>query len=70
MSTRCAEPSSLPHLRRQGAATQLIVDGKPFLALGGETGNSSTSSLEYMRPIWPKLVALNLNTVLAPVYWE
>ncbi len=23
-----------------------------------------------MRPVWPKLVALNLNTVLVPVYWE
>src|SRR6266540_2918688 len=65
-----AQPSSLPHLRRQGAATQLIVDGKPFLVLGGELGNSSSSSLEYMRPVWPKLVALNLNTVLVPVYWE
>src|SRR5215475_8605778 len=67
---RGAQPSSLPHLRKQGAATQLIVDGKPFLVLGGELGNSSSSSLEYMRPIWPKLVALNLNTVLVPVYWE
>jgi beta-galactosidase GanA len=65
-----AQPSSLPHLRKQGAATQLIVDGKPFLVLGGELGNSSSSNLEYMRPIWPKLVALNLNTVLVPVYWE
>jgi len=25
----------LPHLRKQGAATQLVVDGKPFLVLGG-----------------------------------
>src|SRR5688572_211318 len=65
-----AQPSSLPHLRKQGAATQLIVDGAPFLVLGGELGNSSSSSLEYMRPIWPKLAALNLNTVLVPVYWE
>jgi hypothetical protein len=23
-----------------------------------------------MQPVWPKLVALNINTVLAPVYWE
>ena len=65
-----AQPSSLPHLRKQGAATQLIVDAAPFLVLGGELGNSSSSSLEYMRPVWPKLVALNLNTVLVPVYWE
>lgn len=60
----------LPHLRRQGDAKQLVVDGRPFLILGGELGNSSASSVDYMRPIWPKLVALNLNTVLAPVYWE
>ena len=65
-----AQPSSLPHLRKQAAATQLIVDGIPFLVLGGELGNSSSSSLEYLRPMWPKLVALNLNTLLVPVYWE
>jgi beta-galactosidase GanA len=47
-----------------------VVDGKPFLVLGGELGNSTSSSLEYMRPVWPKLVSLNLNTVLVPVYWE
>ena len=62
--------SSLPHLQRSGSVTQLIVDGKPFLVLAGELHNSSTSSLEYMRPIWPKLVDGHVNTVLAPVYWE
>ena len=61
--------NSIPHLRKKGTATQLIVDGKPFLVLGGELGNSSASSAEYMEPIWPRLVRLNLNTVLAPVYW-
>ena len=29
--------SSIPHLRQQGTATQLVVDGKPFLIRGGET---------------------------------
>jgi beta-galactosidase GanA len=61
---------NIPHLKKQGTATQLIVDGNPFLILGGELGNSSFTSLEYMEPIWPKLKAMNLNTVLAPVYWE
>lgn len=65
-----AQQSGIPQLRKQGTATQLVVDGKPFLILGGELGNSSSSSLEYMRPIWPKLVSLNLNTALVPVYWE
>jgi beta-galactosidase GanA len=65
-----AQQERLPHLRKQGAATQLIVDDKPFLVLAGELGNSTSSNLEYMRPIWPKLASLNLNTVLIPVYWE
>jgi beta-galactosidase GanA len=62
--------ASIPYLEKQGKTTQLVVDGKPFLILGGELGNSSFTSLEYMEPIWPKLKAMNLNTVLAPVYWE
>ncbi|MEO0293648.1 MAG: DUF5597 domain-containing protein [candidate division WOR-3 bacterium] len=62
--------SNLPHLRRQGTAFQLIVNNKPFLILGGELGNSSASSLSYMKNIWPILRKLNLNTVLIPVYWE
>ena len=65
-----AQRPAIPHLRKQGTATQLVVGGEPFLVLGGELGNSTSSSLEYMRPIWQKLVSLNLNTVLAPVYWE
>lgn len=64
------EGADIPHLQRQAAATQLIVDDRPFLILGGELGNSSASDLAYMEPIWPKLVKMNLNTVLAPVYWD
>ncbi|MDR6787149.1 hypothetical protein J2Y58_000487 [Sphingomonas sp. BE138] len=65
-----ARAADLPRLERRGKATQLIVDGKPFLVLGGELHNSSSSDLAYMAPIWPKLKAMNLNTVLAPVAWE
>jgi len=61
--------SDLPHLRKQGAATQLIVDGKPFLALTGELGNNTATSLENMQPVWPKLVAGNLNCALLAVSW-
>ena len=49
---------------------QMIVNGKPFLILGGELGNSATSDVDEMKGIWPKLQKMNLNTVLAPVYWE
>ena len=65
-----AAEEELPHLRRQGSATQLIVDGKPLVMLAGELHNSSASGVEYMRKIWPKLAAIGLNTVVAPVSWE
>ena len=62
--------AGLPHLEKRGSATQLVVDGKPFLVLGGELHNSSSSSVEYMKPIWPRLAGMHLNTVLLPVAWE
>ncbi|MBK5270144.1 MAG: DUF5597 domain-containing protein [Bacteroidia bacterium] len=62
--------SAIPRLVKNGNVIQLLIDNKPFLILGGELGNSSASSNEYMRPIWPKLKQMNLNTVIAPVYWE
>ena len=72
VSARCVRSpvSDPPHLRKQGTATQLIVDGKPFLALSGELLNSSATSVEYMKPIWPKLAAAGLNTVIAGVSWN
>ena len=38
--------------------------------LGGELGNSSASDVKYMAPVWPKLKAMHVNTILMPVYWE
>lgn len=65
-----ASSAERPHLKKQGTATQLVVEGKPFLILGGELGNSAATTLESMDPIWPRLVDLNLNTVLVPAYWD
>jgi len=65
-----AQPAAIPHLEKRGSATQLMVDGRPFLMLAGELTNSASSSLEYLAPYWPKLAAANLNTVLAAVSWE
>jgi beta-galactosidase GanA len=61
--------SSIPHLEKRGQVTQLIVDGKPFLALAGELYNNSATSLEYMKPIWSRLASAHINTVLAAVSW-
>jgi beta-galactosidase GanA len=61
---------SIPHLQKKGTTQQLIVDGKPFLILGGELGNSTASNLNYMRPFWKKFKAMNLNSILVPAYWD
>ena len=60
----------MPQLVRHGSVAQLYVDGKPFLILGGELNNSTSSSLEYMKPIWQQVTDLNFNTVLTPLSWE
>lgn len=58
------------YLKVQGSTKQLYVHDQPYLILGGELGNSSASNNEYMQPIWPRVKAMNVNTVLAPIYWE
>ena len=62
--------NTIPRLIKINDITQLYVGGKPFLILGGELGNSTASNIDYMRPLWPKLKSMHLNTILAPVYWE
>ncbi len=65
-----AQAASIPHLAVRHGATQIVVDGKPFLVRGGELENSSASSLPYLHNLWPKFVAMHFNTVIAPVYWQ
>ena len=60
----------LPRLEVRGQATQLIVDGRPYLVRGGEIANTASSDLEYMKTsVWPNMARLNLNTVLVAVAW-
>ena len=69
-NTAGAQANKAPFLQEESGATRLMAAGKPFLVLGGELGNSTFTSVESMAPVWPKLKAMNVNTVLAPVYWE
>jgi len=64
------QAQEIPHLKKQGTATQLVVDRKPFLILGGELGNSSASSFQDIERDFPKLQEMGLNTVLVPAYWD
>ena len=60
----------LPAIQSQGNAQQLIVNGKPFLILGGELGNSSAGTAAQADVILPKLARMHFNTVLMPVAWN
>lgn len=57
-------------LRTYGDAVQLVVDGKPFIVLGGELGNSSAACDADIEKNFAKLRRMSLNTVLVPAYWD
>lgn len=61
---------AIPYIKKDGNAPQLIVDGKPFLLIAGELHNSSSSTVEYMQPVWKKLKDCHINTVLGALTWE
>lgn len=52
-----------------GRAT-LMVNGSPFVIIGGETGNSMASCREDVDEVMSKAVAHGYNTVLIPMAWE
>src|SRR5262245_42621542 len=65
-----AAPQTPRLLTDAAGTTRLFVDGKPFVVLGGELGNSNASDAAAARPVFAKLAAMKLNTVLVPVSWE
>ena len=60
----------MPQLRTVGRVTQLHVDDRPFLVLGGELGNSTASDLRVLDAALARCRRMNLNTVMLPVYWD
>jgi uncharacterized protein DUF5597/glycosyl hydrolase family 42 (putative beta-galactosidase) len=65
---RALDPPQLRYVG--GAAAQLLLDGRPFLILGGELGNSSAGTAAQADAILPRLAAQHFNTVLIPVAWD
>jgi len=49
---------------------QFVVRGKPFMALAAELNNSSLSSSQYMKDVFPRMKAQGFNTLLGAVQWE
>jgi hypothetical protein len=65
-----AASAKSPHLATHAATTQLMVDDRPFLVIGGQVHNSASGSSEYFERVVSKLAQMHVNTVLAPVTWE
>jgi hypothetical protein len=64
-----AQSNDIPHLEKKDGRFALIVDGKPFLVLGGQINNSSAWPAT-LPAAWSAAEAMHANTVEAPVYWE
>ncbi len=58
-----------PRLVQKDGRWAFFVDGRPYLALGGQIHNSSAWPSE-LPQVWKSLEALHANTIEAPVYWE
>src|SRR3974390_1455496 len=65
----CAFAVEAPRLVQKDGRFALMVDGRPYLILGGQIHNSSGWPSE-LAQVWQSMAALHANTVEAPVYWE
>ena len=57
-------------LDKDASPPRLIDEGRGYIVLGGEFGNSSATSPEDIRSNMEKVAAMGLNTVLVPAYWD
>jgi hypothetical protein len=69
MSPALAQSKPIPQLVKNAGKFRLMVDGQPFVMLGGQVGNFSAFP-EIMERSWSRFKAMNLNTVEYPVYWN
>jgi len=58
-----------PRIVQKDGRYALLVEGKPYLILGGQVHNSSAWPSE-LPQVWQSMAALHANTIAAPVYWE
>ncbi|HEY3372167.1 MAG TPA: DUF5597 domain-containing protein [Prolixibacteraceae bacterium] len=60
---------AVPRLIEKDGRHALLVDGQPFLILGGQAHNSSGWP-GMMPQLWSAIEAMHANTLEVPIYWE
>jgi len=58
-----------PRIEKKDGRYALMVEGRPYLVLGGQIHNSSAWPSE-LQQVWDSMAALHANTIEAPAYWE
>src|SRR3954449_2293008 len=64
-----AAAAPLPQVVSKNGRHELLVDGAPFLILGGQANNSSNYPA-VLPQVWSTIHALHANTLEIPVAWE
>ncbi|CAN5133527.1 GH35 family beta-galactosidase GalD [soil metagenome] len=61
--------AQIPSIIEKDGRHSLLVDGKPFLILGGQAHNSSGWPA-VLPHVWQSAQYMHLNTLEVPIYWE
>ncbi len=68
-SSNSGASGDIPRIVQKDGKYALMVDGAPFLVLGGQANNSS--NYPAMLPkVWPAIKDMGANTLTMPVSWE
>src|SRR6185437_5855961 len=67
-----AQPTSkpIPSIEKTGESIRLLVDGIPYLMLGGQVHNSDTANADDLNKALDVLAGWHSNTAEVPIYWE
>lgn len=65
----CQTNNPIPKIIEKDGRHALLVDGKPFLMLGGQAHNSSAWP-GMMPQVWNAVETMHANTLEVPIYWE
>ena len=60
----------IPAIAKTGESFRLLVDGNPYLMLGGQVHNSDTANAEDLNKALDVLASWHANTAEVPIYWE